>query len=65
MVAFEGLGAGVLPEVPGELVGAREAPGAVWPGADVGLLACQWVKIVVWLEERKLALSLVKTTNKH
>lgn len=38
--AVEGLDARVLAEVPGQLVGAGELPGAAFPGAFVGLLAC-------------------------
>lgn len=38
--AAEGLDACVLAEVPGQLVGAGELPGAAFPGAFVGLLTC-------------------------
>lgn len=38
--AAEGLDACVLAEVPGQLIGAGELPGAAFPGAFVGLLAC-------------------------
>lgn len=38
--AAEGLDARVLAEVPSQLVGAGETPGAALPGAMVRLLAC-------------------------
>lgn len=39
--AAEGLDPRVLAEVPGQLVGAGEAPGAALPGAVIRLLACR------------------------
>ena len=39
VAALEGLGAGVLPVVAGELVAARKAPLATLPGTAVRLLA--------------------------
>lgn len=38
--ALEGLGARVLPIVPGQLVGAGKAPVAAFPRAFIGLLTC-------------------------
>lgn len=38
--ALEGLGARVLPVVPGQLVGAGEAPVAAFPRALIGFLTC-------------------------
>jgi len=38
--AAEGFDARVLAEMPGQLIGAGELPGAALPGALVGLLAC-------------------------
>lgn len=38
--ALEGLGARVLPIVPGQLVGAGKAPVAAFPCAFIGLLTC-------------------------
>lgn len=40
-LALEGLGAGVLAEVAGQLVRAGEAPVALIPRTAVGLLACK------------------------
>lgn len=41
--ALEGLGARVLPVVPGQLVRAGESPVAALPRAPVRLLTCGWV----------------------
>ncbi len=40
MLALEGLDPGVLPVVPGQLVGTGKAPLAALPGAAIRLLSC-------------------------
>ena len=56
-VALEGLEAGVLPVVPGQLVRPGELPLAAFPGALVGLLAR--VRALVGLQVRALGVDLV------